>query len=223
LRICLLRQANNNRSERAHPVLRVEHLRIGELPPLSFEVADGGCLAVEAPSGTGKTRLLRAIADLDPAPGHVFLDGAERNEVPPAHWRRAVRYCPAEPAWWTETARAAFPASTDEARIERLLHCLALEKSILDRPIAVLSTGERQRLAMTRALIDEPSVLLLDEPTASLDPQTAALVDELIRYQLLAERSVILVSHDPEQIARLATARLPLPHRIGTPQGAGPE
>ena len=63
-------------------MLRVEHLQAGTLPPLTFEVAAGECLAIEGPSGAGKTLLLRAIADLDPAPGQVFLNGAERNEMP---------------------------------------------------------------------------------------------------------------------------------------------
>jgi UDP-glucose/iron transport system ATP-binding protein len=196
-------------------LLRVEHLRIPELPPLSFEVADGDCLAVEGPSGAGKTRVLRAIADLDPAPGQVFLDGAERNEMTGPEWRALVRYCSAEPAWWTETARAALPVEAGAGRLERLLHCLGLEMGVLDRPIAVLSTGERQRLALARALIDEPSVLLLDEPTTALDAQTAALVEELLKYQLLAGRSIVLVSHDRDQIERLAHARLVLPRGAG--------
>ncbi len=195
-------------------MLRVEHLQVGDLPPLTFEVADGECLAVEGPSGVGKSRLLRAIADLEPAHGQVFLDGAERDEMPAPQWRQRVRYCGAEPAWWTETARSVFPAA---ARLDRLLHSLALEPDVLDRAIAVLSTGERQRLALVRALIDEPKVLLLDEPTTALDPQAAALVEELVKFQMLSGRSVILVSHDPAQIARLAHARLLLAKTQGNP------
>jgi ABC-type iron transport system FetAB ATPase subunit len=197
-------------------LLRVEHLRIAELPPLSFEVAEGECLAIEGPSGVGKTRLLRAIADLDPVSGQVFLDGAERDEMTAPEWRALVRFCAAEPAWWTETARSAFPAEPAAGRLERLLHCLGLDMAVLDRPVAVLSTGERQRLALARALIDEPRVLLLDEPSAALDQQTAALVEELIKYQLLAGRIALLVSHDDDQIERLAHARLVLPRSAGT-------
>ncbi|MGD9783215.1 MAG: ATP-binding cassette domain-containing protein [Hyphomicrobiaceae bacterium] len=192
-------------------MLRIENLTIPGLPPLSFEVPSGQCLAVIGPSGTGKTRLLRAIADLDPAEGQVFLDGAERAEMPGWQWRRLVRYAGAEPAWWTDTPRSAFPAEpTVLKRAEKLAADLGLPEDALDRAVAHLSTGERQRLALVRALADQPRVLLLDEPTGALDTQTAALAEELIRYQALAGRSVILVSHAPEQVERLATARLVL-------------
>lgn len=202
-------------------MLRVESLKVEPLPPLSFSVANGECLAIEGPSGSGKTRLLRAIADLDDAPGHVFVDGAEKSELRAPKWRRRVRYASAEPAWWTATAREALRLDSAEAvsRVDRLLAALALSPAALDKPLSELSTGERQRLALVRALIDEPRVLLLDEPSTGLDPQTAALVEELIRFQLLAGRSVVLASHDQGQIGRLADARLqlakPLPVRGG--------
>jgi len=205
-------------------VLRVETLKVDPLPPLSFNVADGECLAIEGPSGSGKTRLLRAIADLDDAPGHVFLDGAERRELQAPEWRLRVRYVSSEPAWWTATAREAFDFAHPEmaSRLDRSIAALALKTAILDNPLSTLSTGERQRLALVRAMIDEPRVLLLDEPSTGLDPQTAALVEELIRFQMLAGRSVILASHDQGQIGRLAHARLqlarPLPVRGGARQ-----
>lgn len=202
-------------------MLRIENLRAGALPPLSFTLTDGECLAVEGPSGAGKTRLLRALADLDPASGHVFLDGAERREMPASAWRKLVRYVAAEPAWWTETARQAFPAAVTPERLGRLVDALDLDPATLDRPLAVASTGERQRLALVRALADEPKVLLLDEPTAALDAGNAALVEELIRYQLLAGRTVLLVSHDRAMVGRLASARLELaPPRSAPPVAA---
>ncbi len=188
-------------------MLRVDYLAVPGLPTLSFEVVAGECLAVEGPSGSGKTRMLRAIADLDPAGGYVHLDGIERAEMRGPLWRRHVRYASAEPAWWATTAREHFPQS---AKLERLLSALGLDAGHLDSPLAALSTGERQRLGLIRALADEPRVLLLDEPTSALDPTSAAMADELIRFQLLAERIVLLVSHDAVQIERLAHARLQL-------------
>jgi ABC-type iron transport system FetAB ATPase subunit len=204
-------------------VLRVERLQVAGLPPLSFEVADGECLAVEGASGAGKTLLLRAIADLDVATGDVVVDGEERRDMPAHEWRRRVRYCAAEPAWWADTPRACFLTPLPP-RIDRLLQSLDIDASLLDRPVSVLSTGERQRLALSRALLDEPKVLLLDEPTGALDPQSSALVEELIRFQMLSGNCVVLVSHDRAQVERLAHARLLLSKardaQIGEVRGA---
>lgn len=192
-------------------VLRVEKLRIGSLPSLSFTVADGECLAVEGPSGSGKTRILRAIADLDANEGRVFLDGIERREMPATEWRRRVRYAAAEPGWWADTPRQTLPPTEfADARTLRLVTALGLDEDVLDRPVNRLSTGERQRLALVRALLDEPHVLLLDEPTAALDQQATASVEELIRFQLEAGRSVLIASHDTALIERLAHVRLQL-------------
>lgn len=203
-------------------MLRVDNLQAGQLPPITFEVANGECLVIEGPSGAGKTRLLRALADLDPAPGQIFLEGAERREMKATAWRRLFRYQSAEPAWWTDTARGSLgAAATGSTRIDRLLTSLGLDQAMLDRPLATLSTGERLRLALVRSLADEPQVIALDEPTAALDAGSAALVEELIRYQKLAGRIVILVSHDEALRNRLADARLMLPAPRSVPQTAG--
>lgn len=194
-------------------MLRIDKLKVGALPALTFQVADGECLAVEGPSGVGKTRLLRAIADLDPAPGQVFVDGVERGEMAASAWRKMVRFCAAEPAWWTPTVRPVLMGAAGklDPKCERLLGQLGLPARLANQPVASLSTGERQRFALARALGDEPKVLLLDEPTASLDAVNGALVEELIKFLLLSGRIVLLVSHDARQIDRLAHARLQLP------------
>ena len=192
-------------------LLRVERLKIGSFSPLTFQVSSGECLAVEGPSGSGKTRLLRAIADLDPAQGQVYLDGAARSEMSGTKWRALVRYAAAEPVWWTDTVEEGLPNDPKSlSRLHRMMRSLALAPLLLSRPIVLLSTGERQRFALARALLDEPHVLLLDEPTAALDAANAGLVEEVIRFQLLAQRAVLLVSHDKGLSARLAHARLQL-------------
>jgi len=190
-------------------MLKVEHLVIRAAAPISFEVADGACMVIEGPSGSGKTSILRALADLDPVEGFVFVDGAERMEMSGPEWRRLVRYAAAEPAWWSATPRAHFPADA-EVDIERLIASLGLPRTMLDQPLAELSTGERLRLALARSLAGHPKVLLFDEPTAALDPEAGALAEELIRFQKQAGRSVVLVTHDAGQASRLGDFRLGL-------------
>lgn len=201
-------------------MLKIDYLTLPGLPPVSFEAAAQECLAIVGPSGSGKTRLLRAIADLDPAEGYVFLEGVERRELPGPEWRRRVRYAAAEPAWWAPTAREHFSMT---AKLDRLMESLALRQPLLDRPVAELSTGERQRFGLIRAIADEPQVLLLDEPTSALDQQSTALAEELVKFQVLVGRIVVLVSHDEAQIERLAHARLRLDETLHAPPQSQPD
>ncbi len=192
-------------------MLRADKLQIADLPPLSFEVGDGECMSLEGPSGSGKTRIARALADLEPSRGHIFVDGAERRETAAPEWRRLVRYMSAEPGWWTDTPREALPDDpASKTAIARLMDSLDLFPELLDKPLSVLSTGERQRLAIVRAFLDDPPVLILDEPTSSLDKKNASLVEELLRFRRHAGRSIVLISHDQQQIERMADLRLQL-------------
>ena len=197
-------------------MLRVEDLSTFAQPNVSLEVASGKCLAIEGPSGSGKTTLLRAIADLDKADGLVFLDGAERSEMAAPAWRQLVRYVASEPGWWSDTPRGIFNQLTDKssAKLQTLLDSVGVEFELVDRLVSKLSTGERQRISLVRALMDEPRAILLDEPTAALDTENAALVEELIKYQKLAGRIVIIVSHQSAQVKRLADERLQLSSAI---------
>lgn len=188
-------------------MLRLDSLKVHVLEPVSLQVGPGECLAVQGPSGSGKTLLLRAIADLDPAEGRVYLNGTERATLSGPDWRRRVRYAAAEPGWWAATPR---PHFTDVARSQELAGTLGLAPEVLDRPITQLSTGERQRLALVRSLMDGPAVLLLDEPTGALDVEATDAVETLIEQQLAAGRTLVLVSHDPRQVRRLAGRRLVL-------------
>jgi ABC-type multidrug transport system fused ATPase/permease subunit len=97
------------------------------------------------------------------------------------------------------------------AKLERQLANVGMTLEHLDRDIALLSTGERLRLAFVRALQRAPKVLLLDEPTASLDGASAALVEEQIRFQLHAGRTVLIATHDLGFSQRLSHTRLVLP------------
>ena len=188
-------------------MLSVSDLTRPGLDPVSFELDAGECLVVRGPSGAGKTLLLRAIADLDLNQGRVALDGQDRDAVPAPPWRRLVTYLAAEPGWWAERVGDHFP---DWVAAQPLVEALDLPGDCHDLPIARLSTGERQRLALVRVLLLDSRVLLLDEPTAGLDPDAAAKVERLIAERLAGGCSALWVTHDRTQAARLARRWLEL-------------
>jgi phosphate-transporting ATPase len=186
-------------------LLQVRDLQTKILKPASFSLAAGECVAVKGPSGAGKTLLLRAIADLDPNQGLVSLEGRDRSTIPGPEWRRLVGYVPAEPGWWAETVGEHFGDWTAAAAVLTKLGFLEEAKSW---PIARLSTGERLRLALVRALIVGPKVLLLDEPTAALDSASVAAVESLIADRIRAGLAVLWVTHDADQATRGARRQL---------------
>jgi putative ABC transport system ATP-binding protein len=163
------------------PLLQVRDLRTNILKPASFSLSAGEAIAVRGPSGAGKTLLLRAIADLDPNEGLVTLDGRERSTIGGPEWRCLVGYVPAEPGWWADTVGEHF--GEWEAALS-LVRELGLREAAKAWPIAQLSTGERLRLALVRALMARPRVLLLDEPTAALDPASVTAVEALITTRM---------------------------------------
>jgi ABC-type iron transport system FetAB ATPase subunit len=188
----------------AAPVLlSVRDLRSPFGGPFTFDVRAGECVAIQGPSGAGKSVLLRMLADLDPHDGAALLDGRPAASMPAPDWRAAVVYQAAEPAWWDATAGAHFTAA-DRDFIAATLAALGLSTRLLDTEIERLSTGERQRLALVRSLARRPRVLLLDEPTAALDPDAVARVEALLGDCLARGMAVLIVTHAGEQARRLA-------------------
>jgi len=183
------------------PILQIRDLRTDLLKLASLSLSAGECIAVQGPSGAGKTLLLRAIADLDPNEGLVCLDGRDRSIIAGPEWRRLVGYVPAEPGWWADTVVEHF----DEWMAALpLIRDLGFPEEAKAWPIGRLSTGERLRLALVRALMVQPKVLLLDEPTAALDPVSVAAVESLIATRVRAGLAVLWVTHDAEQAKRVA-------------------
>jgi putative ABC transport system ATP-binding protein len=183
------------------PMLQVRDLRTTILKPASFSLEAGEAVAVRGPSGAGKTLLLRAVADLDPSEGSVTLDGRDRSAIAGPEWRRLIGYVPAEPGWWTDTVGEHF-GEWDAALA--LVSDLGLREAAKAWPITRLSTGERLRLALVRALMVRPRILLLDEPTAALDPASVTAVEALIKTRIEAGLAVLWVTHDAEQAKRVA-------------------
>ena len=186
-------------------MLSVRGLTRPGLGPVDFDIADGECVVLSGPSGAGKTLLLRALADLDPALGRVTLNGVARDDVPGPEWRRRLAYVAAEAAWWSDLAGDHFD-DADAARPG--LAGLGLDAAMLENPVALLSTGERQRLALLRALVLEPSAMLLDEPTSALDADNVGRVEAMIEARRAAGAAILIVTHDDAQARRLAARQL---------------
>jgi phosphate-transporting ATPase len=182
-------------------LLEVTDLQRVGLKPASFSLPEGTCIAVRGPSGAGKTLLMRAIADLDPNEGQVTLNGEDRALIPAPLWRRRVAYVPAEPGWWAETVGEHFdnwPVALP------LIERVGLAGEVRAWPVVRCSTGERQRLALIRALALSPRVVLLDEPTAALDAAVGGAVEALILELVAGGMSALWVTHNPEQARRVA-------------------
>jgi putative ABC transport system ATP-binding protein len=186
-------------------MLQIENLSVPGLRPVSFAVAAGECVALRGPSGAGKTLLLRAIADLDSNSGNISLNGVDRNAMPAPVWRRCVGYLSAEPGWWADRVGEHFG---DWESAAPLVLRLGLSADAGEWPVSRASTGERARLALIRALVAVPQVLLLDEPTAALDAAAVAAIEALIAERIAGGLSVIWVTHDAAQAARIAKRKL---------------
>ena len=181
-------------------VLRLENLKVLHIGPVNLTVAAAEIVCLSGESGIGKSILLRAIADLIPYEGNVFLDEISAYEYPAPQWRKLVGLLPAESQWWKDSVGSHFKSRNSE-----LMSSLGLTEKVFDWQVSRCSTGEKHRLAIARLLSNKPKCLLLDEPTGSLDAENTRRVECLIR-QLSNDENlpVIWVSHSNEQISRIA-------------------
>ncbi|MCU7929521.1 MAG: ATP-binding cassette domain-containing protein [Candidatus Thiodiazotropha sp. (ex Codakia rugifera)] len=169
------------------------------LEPFDLRLNAGECTTLSGPSGSGKSRLLRALADLDPHQGEAWLDNREMTTLSGPEWRHQVGLLPAESAWWKERVGDHFQ-QLDKA----LLASLDLPAESMQWEISRLSSGERQRLSLIRLLSNKPQVLLLDEPTANLDAANIKKVEHLIgQWRRTHNTAVLWVTHDPDQQLRV--------------------
>jgi ABC-type iron transport system FetAB ATPase subunit len=178
--------------------LKISNLGVHTLAGIDLSITAGQCAGLIGPSGAGKSLFLRALADLDPHEGSVWLDGVQADQIPAPHWRRQVALLPAESVWWHDTVGPHFDNPPDAGLKE-----LGFDSDVLSWKISRLSSGERQRLAVLRLLALQPKVLLLDEPTANLDRINTQRVESLLNgYRRSRNPVVIWVSHDIEQLRR---------------------
>lgn len=168
---------------------------------IRFDVPRGSILGVQGPSGVGKTTMLRMIADLDRHEGSVHLGDQAHTDLSGPAWRRHVMYVDTNAGWWADTVADHFDR-LDE--IKPLMDRVDLSAELLTRQPQTLSSGERQRMALIRALVRKPVFLLLDEPTSALDEETTLSVEMLLLDAKTNGTGMVIVTHDAAQSARLA-------------------
>ncbi len=189
----------------SEPLLQVSELTFLENGPYSFDVSPNEIVGLTGPSGIGKTQLLRALVETIEFHGKVFLESIPSADYLSPEWRRKVSLVPAESVWWYSTVAEHFSGMGTKAELPGILHNLGFGEEVLSWKISRLSTGERQRLALVRAILHQPMILLLDEPCSALDAESVDRVEQLVgRYIMGAKRAVIWVSHDFEQLQRVA-------------------
>jgi iron complex transport system ATP-binding protein len=189
-------------------LLEARGLRIrGRLDATDFAVAAPQLVCLVGPNGSGKTSLLHALAGIGTAEGEVRIDGRDPARATVEARKRLVAFLPASrDIAWPLTGRSlvalGLPAGADEAEADTALTELDAG-TLAERRVDRLSTGERSRILIARALAPRPRLLLLDEPAANLDPQWQLRLMEHLR-RISGQQAVIAAMHDLDLAARYA-------------------
>ena len=188
-------------------LLQVDDLRFLENGPYSFSIMEHEVCGLSGKSGIGKTQLLRSIVETINYNGSISFKGNSPEKYTPSQWRRLIALIPAEAQWWRESVAEHFAADVPEHVLQALLADLGFEGDVLSWKIEHLSTGERQRLALARALVLGPAMVLLDEPCSALDARSTERVEKLLlNYKDKEDTALLWVSHDDEQLQRVASS-----------------
>jgi ATP-binding cassette subfamily B protein len=196
----------------------IRHDRAQILEDVNLRIPAGGFLAILGPSGVGKSTLADLLVRyLDPDRGRILYDGTDLRDAALADLRREIILVDQSPYLFSATIaeNIAFAAEgITRAQIEAAGQSAGLDEMIARLPQgydtktgergAALSAGERQRIALARALLRRPSVLILDEPTSALDAETEKLVARNLRHALPGS-TLIVITHRPA-LAEIADA-----------------
>jgi energy-coupling factor transporter ATP-binding protein EcfA2 len=209
------------------------------LRDVSLQVEAGQFMLVVGPSGSGKSTLLRCINGLAPhfsggtLAGRVLVDGRDTREHPPRDLASVVGFVFQDPEAQFVTERvedelafalenAGVPQLTMRKRVEEVLDALGIA-SLRNRAVSSLSGGEQQRVAIAAALALQPKILVLDEPTSQLDPQSAEdVLSALVRLNADLGLTIVLAEHRLERVLQYADRVVFLPEAGATPLAGDP-
>lgn len=179
---------------------------------LTFDVRRGEVFALVGPNGAGKTTTLRLLAGLiAPSMGTIQIDGKTMTNAGIDRVRGRIGYLPETPGLWDHLTvednlivyARLFRLRDPAAAAQRVLRLFDLWDRRTDRT-ALLSKGMKQKLALARALVHDPELVLLDEPTANLDPETSRSVRDLLRSLGAEGRAVVVSTHNLDEVDRIA-------------------
>lgn len=208
-------------ADRSAVILRADHLGRAVaakvlVDDVSFELPAGQVLAITGPSGSGKTSLLRLLNRLnEPTSGTVYFEDVDYRTIPTGDLRRKIGLVTQRPFLFPGTIADNLrfgPSQRGETvsdeTIDHLL-CLVGLQGYGSRNITNLSGGEAQRVSFARTMANSPTILLLDEPTSSLDEASRGEVEVLIQKTVRTQSlTCVLVTHDTAQAVRLADRAL---------------
>ena len=194
------------------PVLEAHSVSLeSRLEPSDLQIGPGVLAALIGPNGGGKTSLLRALAGVEPGSGNVRIAGADLASLPTSRRPYVITFVPASrDLAWPISVRDLIALGLprpDNERVEELIEQLEL-RELEGRPANRLSTGERARVLLARALAPRPKLLLLDEPLSNLDPYWVLRLLEILRETVADGRSALVALHDIERITAFDRAIL---------------
>jgi len=208
--------------------LSVKYNDIEALSKVNFKINTGDYVGIVGPNGSGKTTLVKALLGLVPFTGKISF---EEENIPEPDLRRRIGYLPQKMSFLDQR----FPATAKEIVVSGMYCCkrfprrltgkdyIAAEKimktlnipDLKDRPIGKLSGGQQQRVLLARSLVHSPNVLILDEPTVALDPQSRETFYDTVQKLNKEQRvTVLLVSHDIASVGKYASKLLYLDREV---------
>ncbi|MBD2345051.1 ABC transporter ATP-binding protein [Anabaena subtropica] len=188
------------------------------LQDISFEIDPGDRLAIIGPSGAGKTSLLRLINRLgEPNSGKIFLENQDYEQIPVIQLRQTVTLVLQEPKLLGMTVQQALayplvlrglPKETIQQRVSHWTEQLRIPSDWLGRTELQLSAGQRQLVAIARALVIQPKILLLDEPTSNLDIGIASNLMQILTQLTQTHHTTIVMVNSQLDLAKIFCNRL---------------